>query len=93
MRLAIGALPHEANTFSRVPTTLEDIQRAGLHEGEDVLDAVRGTGTPLGGVIDAADDLGLTLLPTVALTPVAGGPLAGGLLDALADRLSARLRG
>ncbi len=93
MRLAIGALPHEANTFSRVPTTLEDIQRAGLHEGEDVLDALRGTGTPLGRVIDAAGDLGLKLLPTVALTPVAGGPLAGGVLDALADRLSARLRG
>src|SRR4051812_22112514 len=51
MRIAIGGIVHETNTFSNIRTTLDLFQQ---FEGQAMLDALTGTKSGIGGFIDAA---------------------------------------
>jgi microcystin degradation protein MlrC len=78
MRVAIGGFSHETNTFNPRPTTLERIRRDGQYlEGDAVVEFHRGTRTVFGGIVDAAPEQGLTLVPTFFATH---GPSTG-LID------------
>ena len=52
-RIGIIALLHESNTFLDEPTTLEHFRANLLAEGEDVIDAFRGSQHEVGGFIEA----------------------------------------
>ncbi len=52
-RIGIVALLHESNTFLEEPTTLEHFQANLLADGDDVIDAFRGSQHEVGGFIDA----------------------------------------
>ncbi|MFN9974703.1 MAG: M81 family metallopeptidase, partial [Phycisphaerae bacterium] len=54
MRFAVGALLFEGNTFSPVVARRADFAAKYLHEGSAMLEALRGTGTEIGGAIDEA---------------------------------------
>ncbi|MDE0043527.1 MAG: M81 family metallopeptidase, partial [Candidatus Poribacteria bacterium] len=60
MRIATGCIGHETNTFSPVPTTIDSFSRM---IGEDILKNFGNTRTITGGIIDAADDLKVDLVP------------------------------
>jgi len=64
MRIAMGQVGHETNTFSEVPTTVEAFERFEWVEGEDVLRRHLGVRDYLGGMIDRAAALGAEVLPT-----------------------------
>ncbi len=66
MRLFLAMMSHETNTFSNIPTDRAQFEARNLHYGGEILEAYRGTGTCLGGMIDAAARLGATLVPSVA---------------------------
>jgi microcystin degradation protein MlrC len=70
MRVAIGGIVHETHTFSNVPATLESFRARHFLLGEDLF-TFAGTKTSLGGVIKAAQEEGLELIPTLyaAATP------------------------
>ena len=53
-RILIAQFAHETNTFSRLPTTLEDYRRRWLLEGDAIMPRFRGTRTEIGGLIDYA---------------------------------------
>ena len=52
VRVYIAQFAHETNTFSQLPTTLEDYRRRWLLEGDDIAPRFRGTRTEIGGLLD-----------------------------------------
>ena len=57
MRLALFQMGQETDTFNPSPTTLEDFERFGIYEGQEILDNLRGNGT-VGGFINAIEASG-----------------------------------
>jgi microcystin degradation protein MlrC len=53
-RVLIAQFMHETNTFSKLPTTLDDYRRRWLIEGEAMVPRFTGTRNEIGGYIDAA---------------------------------------
>ena len=91
MRIAIGGLLHETNTFSRVPTTLGDFMRTHL-EGEEILERRAGTKSALGGYIDAARDFAFEAVPTFWAATAPGGTVTAEALTTLTDKLVAGIK-
>ena len=62
MKVLLAMMSHKTNTFSPVPT---DIKRFGEGsqplEGEAALNMIRGTGTTMAGLLDAAEQAGATV--------------------------------
>ena len=90
-RIAIGGIWHETNGFAAGCTDLADFHAYQYAEGAALLDRYRDTGTELGGMISAAEDLGFELLPTVFAAAVPSATIARAALDALCENLRARL--
>lgn len=80
-RVVVAMMEHETNTFSPVPTPLERFGRsgAGVPEGPEVYRRFKGTGTGIGGLLDAADEAGWEIV-----TPIAGGAAPSGPVQAAA---------
>jgi microcystin degradation protein MlrC len=57
-RVLIAQFMHETNTFSKLPTTLDDYRRRWLIEGEAIVPRFTGTRNELGGYIDAVAKFG-----------------------------------
>jgi microcystin degradation protein MlrC len=55
VRIGLAGIWQETNTFVPTPTTLADFRRYQFFEGPDLVAQLRGTGTELGGAIDAAE--------------------------------------
>jgi microcystin degradation protein MlrC len=53
-RVLIAQFMHETNTFSKLPTTLDDYRRRWLIDGEAMVPRFTGTKNEIGGYIDAA---------------------------------------
>src|SRR2546421_206082 len=64
-RVLLGQIKHETNTFSRLPTTLDDYRARHLVYGED-MHSFAGTETEVGGYLEAARRYGWTLVNTLA---------------------------
>jgi microcystin degradation protein MlrC len=81
MRVAVGGLMHETNTFARGVTTLADFEAYQFAVGEQLF-GFRGTKTELGGFLDGCQELGWEVVPSLY-----GVALPGGLANArLHDR-------
>lgn len=65
MRFAFGGIMHESNTFCPQMTTLSQFNDSGIELGEDIVSSNRGSKGFIGGVIDAAEELGVELVPTL----------------------------
>ena len=63
MRIATGCIGHETNTFSPVPTTYESFRNGSYHADEEVIHSFQQTRTITGGVIRAAEEYDLELVP------------------------------
>jgi microcystin degradation protein MlrC len=73
MKIAIGYLIHETNSFSPLPTTLKDFRENIVHRGSEMLEYFAGTKTSIGAFIDFAKLHGIELLPTLAAKAVPSG--------------------
>jgi microcystin degradation protein MlrC len=92
MRVAIGGIAHESSTFSVVPTTLEDFEKRGLWEGEELIARTQGTRTPFGAFLDAARDFDFEVVPTLGAAATPGGPVTGEATEWMVARLCDGLR-
>lgn len=63
MRIAVGCIGHETNTFSPVATTVDNFKKGSYHRGDGILAAFRGTRTITGGFLDVAEQLNLQPVP------------------------------
>ncbi|MBM80935.1 MAG: hypothetical protein CMJ78_10115 [Planctomycetaceae bacterium] len=100
MKIASAGIQHETNTFSNTPTTLADFVRdsecgENFDGGETVFARYRGTGTIHGGYIQAADELGIELVPLLVSKAYPSGLVVEadfqGMLDQIVDRLKTSL--
>ena len=75
MRVVVGGLMQESNSFSPIHADLDGFRRSYLVSGSEILDRFRGKGAELSGFIAAAEREGVSLLPTVAAAAPSAGPL------------------
>jgi microcystin degradation protein MlrC len=64
---------HETNTFSAVKTTLKDFDPL---YGEELIHALKGTRSGIGGFIDVLEKHGAEIIPTIGAGATPSGPLA-----------------
>jgi microcystin degradation protein MlrC len=91
-RIAVGGIWHETNTFASGQTGLDAFRAYQYAVGEEVLSRYVGTNTELGGMIAAADELGLELVPTIYAGAVPSGTITRDALERLCGELRTRLR-
>lgn len=91
MRVAIGGIYHESNTFCSQPMTLAGFAEGQLDRGDAISGRWRGTASETAGFLAAADQFGLELVPTVmawgmpagAVTSETFAQLTGELVDGI----------
>ena len=88
-RVVVGGISHETSTFTPVETTLQSYRERFLLRGPDMLQALRGTNTPIGGFIDGADKHGFELIPTFFAEAHTSAPTPRPLFDDLVNELLA----
>jgi hypothetical protein len=92
MRVAIGGISHETNTFSTIETDLSLFERRGVHGGEELAAAFAGTRTILGGFLDAARSEGFEVVPTLVAEAAPSGTVTAAAFDTLTGQLVDGLR-
>src|SRR4029078_2687661 len=65
LRFFTGGINHETNTFSPIPADKQRFRDTRYDRGQAMLDRFRGTRSVYGAFIDAADELGIELVPTI----------------------------
>jgi microcystin degradation protein MlrC len=89
MRIALGGIIHETNTYCPGQTPLEDFE---VWRGEEIVAKSKGYHTFAGGVIDAADALGAEIVPILTADTNPSGTIARDAYEALRDELLAGIR-
>ena len=87
MRFLVAMMKHETNTFSPVPTDLQRFRDWGLHEGEAVVRAYRGTNHPLAAFLDIAAEAGAEVVTPVAAEAMPSGYVQRAAYDYLTGRI------
>ncbi len=90
-RIALGGILHETHTFMEQATTLAEFEAQSLHSGADMISAMRGSRSGIGGMIDRATALGWQLLPTLYAAAMPGGAVTAAAYGELLSELRARL--
>jgi microcystin degradation protein MlrC len=93
VRIAVGGLWHETNTFSAEPTERQDFQ---VLDGEGILAGLNGTRTPIGGMLDAARSKPRgrqwEIVPTFFASALPSGTVTREAYAQMADHLVHRFR-
>ncbi|NYT37142.1 M81 family peptidase [Allopusillimonas soli] len=77
MKILIARLNHETNTFSPVPTRLEDFGLNGPDYDADAYAANKGARTAMGAYIDLAEAFGAQIVTPLSATANPSGPVDG----------------
>lgn len=92
LRVGIGGVWHETNTFAPGRTELADFEAYGLADGPaEMYDAFAGTATEIGGAIDACASLGVEAVPFFWAGAVPGPTVSAEARAALWERFFAWL--
>jgi microcystin degradation protein MlrC len=76
MRIVTGTFSHETNTFSNIPTTMEEFAKQGITHGEDIPHRFRGTNAIEAAFMDAAEKHGFELIWTIYGSAIPGGKVS-----------------
>jgi microcystin degradation protein MlrC len=74
-RVLLACLWQESNRFVPTFTNLDDFRRCTLLSGSDVINGLRAGDIEISGIIHAAEESGIDLLPALAAIGMCGGPL------------------
>jgi microcystin degradation protein MlrC len=89
--IAVGGIVHETHCFAEARTTLADFQAQSLHAGEAIINAMAGTRSGIGGMIEGAEHHGLRLVPTLYGAAMPSGVVAEDAYQHMLAELLARL--
>ena len=95
MRVAIGGISQESNSFSQVQCDLDFFRRRGklyFVEGEAMLEELAGTQTQIGGSLKAADEDGIEVVPTFGAQCISSGVVVEEAWQWMLERLLAGIR-
>lgn len=87
MRIAIGQLAHETNTFSKVKTTTDLFKIREWAIGEQIFETHFGVKDYLGGMLDRGNELGIDIVPTFSATANPSGTITKETYQALKNEL------
>src|SRR5262245_38401290 len=91
MRIVTGGISHETTTFAPIPTTWQSFDERFNLRGEAILEAFRGTNTPIGGFMDAAAEHSFELIPTLFAEAFPSAPTPRRIFDRLLGELLDRV--
>jgi microcystin degradation protein MlrC len=91
MRVAMGSIMQETNTFCAEPATMSDFAPHILR-GDQILDVYAGTRTGLGGFLDAARVEGFDVVPLYSAQATSSGLTNGATFETLTGELLAALQ-
>ncbi len=92
MRIAVGCIGHETNTFSPVTTTIDNFKKGSYHRGDEIIAAFRGTRTITGGFLDIAAQLNLQPVPLLWTFATPSGMVAHAAYETLKSEFLALLQ-
>src|SRR4051794_4518240 len=92
MRIAVGALMQETNTFVPFPTTVETFERVCLHRGEAILTGYDAARTEVPAFLAVLCEAGAEVVPLIAAMALASGTVERSSFEALLGELLDRLR-
>ena len=92
LRIAIGGISHESNTFAAFRTDLEKFQQSGMYRGEEIAPAVSTTNTQAAGFVAAGQELGFDLVPTLLTGATPGGTVTGEAFESLSGEMLDRIK-
>src|SRR3546814_19821944 len=91
MNIAIAGFHIESVSFLPVVSTYADFEQ-GCQRGADIVAALRGTNTVIGGFIDVCEQEGARMLPIVNAYPRPLGPASDAAAARYADEIAPALR-
>jgi microcystin degradation protein MlrC len=91
MRIAIGGITHESNTFCPDLTSIQAFKESDWAEGEEIIETHKGVRNYQGGVIAACEQLGHELVPTFCASATPSGKIARDTFDEMEDLLLSKL--
>jgi microcystin degradation protein MlrC len=92
MRILLGSLMHESNTFSSVYTDLEAFERTQHLVGERILAHHRGGLGEVGGMVEALDEGNVQILPTLSAVAMCSGTVRRKTYDTLKEEMLTGVR-
>jgi microcystin degradation protein MlrC len=87
LRIAIGGIMHESNTFSVAITDRSRFEEGSLTRGDEIVLAWREAHHEMGGFIEGASHFGFELVPTTMAWATPSGPVADEVLDAVSGEI------
>ncbi|MEX3968377.1 M81 family metallopeptidase [Paraburkholderia sp. EG286B] len=88
LKIAVGGIQHETNTFQTIDVQLTDFK---VERGTDIIQAHQGVRSYVGGMLDVATDLGATIVPTIHASTEPGGIISADAYTRLTDDLIAEI--
>ena len=92
MRVAVGGIMHESNTFAGVPTDRRRFEEGSLTRGQSIGPVWREAHHELGGFLAGAEAEGLEVIPTVMAWATPSGPVADEVLDEVVAEITVETR-
>ena len=95
MKLAIGMIMQETNSFCTLKADIDDFlfsPLVPLLQGRDLVEEHRGKRSEVGGFIEACEENGVEIVPTIATFAVTSGNVTQRAFRWLTDRLLGRLK-
>ena len=89
LRIALGGLSHETNTYAVACFGLTKLDDFAISRGDKILETYRGTRTFIGGMLDGAAAIGATVVPTTFAITQPSGTIALDAFEALRDEILA----
>ena len=89
MRVALGGIWHETNSFAPSRTTLQDFHDYQYADADELVERYAATGTEVGGAIRAAQELGVELVPLPFAAAIPSGLVDADAFATLSEQLVA----
>jgi microcystin degradation protein MlrC len=93
MRIAIGGIMHESNTFAPLPADRQRFEEGSLARGKALLDVWREAHHEMGGFIAGSEAIGYEAVPTVMAWATPSGPVDDEVLDEVVAEIAERTCG
>lgn len=92
MRVAVGGIYHESNTFFSQPMTMQRFAENRLDFGPDVELQWRNTSSEMGGFLAGAAQFGFEIVPTIMAWGMPSGRVLADAFETLCGELETRIR-
>jgi microcystin degradation protein MlrC len=92
MRIAVGGVFQETNTFSPLLTKTDDFIDGFMYSGQEIVDNLRDKNIEYAGVIKASQDYGFELIPTFAAFSWPGGKMTSETFNLITNKLLDSIR-